>query len=81
MESCAIAMNATGDTETSLFEVKLPSKELNHLRSIDSYATCPDNSVIYQDFTISERYAGGVTTPVRLGYGGEYEMGCPLKKL
>jgi hypothetical protein len=64
-----------------LYEVSLASSAATDIRSsIDSYATCPDNSVVFQDGTISQRRAGGVTTDVRLGSGGQTDMGCPLRK-
>jgi len=68
-------------SDHSLYEIKLPSQQLHSIRTVDSFATCPDNSVVFQDFTLSQRYAGGVTTDVRLGTGGDYDMGCPLKPL
>lgn len=74
----------SGNTgETVLYEILPATKAIKRLRSIDSnaFAVCPDHAVVYQDFTISERYAGGVTTAVRLGAGGENDMGCPLKPL
>jgi hypothetical protein len=67
--------------EYDLFEIKLPSLQLTHIHSVEAFATCPDNSVVYQDFVASGRYAGGVKTAVRLGAGGEYDMGCPLVPL
>jgi hypothetical protein len=74
---------SSNTSETELYEINMSTKHLEHLRSIDdnAFAVCPDHSVVYQDFTISERYAGGVATDVRLGAGGDYDMGCPLKPL
>jgi hypothetical protein len=69
------------DSEKYLYEVILETMEVQGIRPIDSYATCPDNSVVLQDGTISQRRAGGVTSDVRLGFGGGADMGCPLKPL
>lgn len=64
-----------------LYEVALAAGTATSLGHIDSYATCPDNSVVWQDFVTSKRRAGGVTTDVQLGSGGENDMGCPLVKV
>jgi hypothetical protein len=64
-----------------LYEVDLATPSARLIRKVESYATCPDNGVIFQDGTISQRRLGGVTTDVRLGAGGQADMGCPLQKL
>lgn len=71
----------TSDPEDYLREVTLTTKQVQGIRRVNSYATCPDNSVVFQDGVISQRRAGGVTTDVRLGFGGEADIGCPLKLL
>lgn len=71
----------TSDPEDYLREVTLTTKQVQGIRRVNSYATCPDNSVVFQDGVISQRRAGGVTTDVRLGFGGEADIGCPLKPL
>mgnify|MGYP003631399479 FL=1 len=71
----------TSDPEDYLREVTLATKAVQAIRPVESYATCPDNSVVFQDGTISQRRAGGVTTDVRLGFGGGPDIGCPLKPL
>ena len=69
------------NSDEDLFEITLATEDIASIRSVDSYATCPDNSVVFQDGLSSLRRAGGVTTTVRLGFGGDEDMGCPLKKL
>lgn len=68
-------------SESPLYAIQVATMQYKYIRPVESFATCPDNSVVYQDGTISERYAGGVTSEVRLGAGGEYDMGCPLRPL
>jgi hypothetical protein len=64
-----------------LSEVRLSDKNVKQLTNVESYATCPDNSVIMQSFITSKRYAGGVFSDVRPGSGGQRDMACPLKPL
>src|SRR5262249_24286158 len=61
-----------------LYEVALAGPTAREVQPVDAYATCPDNSVVFQNGTISQRRAGGVNTDVRLGFG-DAAMGCPLK--
>lgn len=74
------AYGASGP-DNHLYEVTLATMMARSIRTVDSYATCPDNSVVFQDGTLSQRRAGGVTTDVRLGFGTGPDIGCPLKKL
>jgi hypothetical protein len=80
-KSLFAAIYSGTSSDNDLFEIKLSSLQVQHIYAVDSFATCPDNSVVYQKFTASGRYAGGVTTAVRLGTGGEQDMGCPLAPL
>ncbi|NVB84025.1 MAG: hypothetical protein HOV81_36960 [Kofleriaceae bacterium] len=76
-----VTFHSQANAGKHLYEVSLAQPMARYIRSsIESYATCPDNSVVFQDGTISQRRSGGVTTDVRLGSGGELDMGCPLKK-
>jgi hypothetical protein len=82
-DGATLYVTAYGSTgpDNHLYEVTLATPQARSIRTIDSFATCPDNSVVFQDGTLSQRRAGGVTTDVRLGFGGQADMGCPLKKL
>jgi hypothetical protein len=75
-----VTLSSQTSTGKHLYEITTATPMARSIRTIDSYATCPDNSVVFQDGTISQRRSGGVNTSVRLGFGGEQDMGCPLKK-
>lgn len=82
--SLFVSMFFSGNTgETVLFEITPSTKTVKRIRTIDTnaFAVCPDHSVTFQAGTFSQRYAGGVTTDVRLGAGGDNDMGCPLQPL
>ncbi len=72
---------AVSGSDRSFYEIDVVQKVARSIPSnVESYATCPDNSVTWQSGVSSKKRAGGVTTDVRLGSGGKRFMGCPLKK-
>jgi hypothetical protein len=72
---------AFSGSDKQFYEIDVEQKVARYIpSSVESYATCPDNSVTWQAGVSAKRRAGGVTTDVRLGSGGGRFLGCPLKK-
>jgi hypothetical protein len=65
----------------NLVEIYVPTGQAVSVGAVDAFATCPDNAVVWQQFVMSKRRAGGVTTDVTLMSGAELDMACPLRRL